>query len=133
MSNRTEPPRTVEKVWGTERWLVNGELYCCKRLHVNRGYQCSFHRHLVKDETFIVEWGHGQAVVGGKLIDLEPGAIVEIPPGTWHKFWCPSDSLGLMMLEVSTHHDDADVERSSESGPIPEILECDALKEARIE
>ena len=66
--------RIVPKVWGQEEWLVNQALeaepsdgkltgtsvphgYCLKRLAIRPRAQCSMHRHLVKDETFLVEHG----------------------------------------------------------------------------
>lgn len=119
MSNQTEPPKIVEKVWGREVWLVNGEQYCAKRLTVNPGWRCSMHRHPRKDETFIVESGYGWALVEDDPIELLPGTIVEVPPNTWHMFWCPAGHpTPLVFLEVSTHHDDQDVVRHSESAPL---------------
>lgn len=125
MSNRIEAPCVVEKVWGHEDWLVNEPLYCLKRLFVTPGFRCSMHKHPVKAETFVIEHGAGWAFVGDEPIPLTPGVIVKIPPDTWHCFWCPTGApRPLVMLEVSTHHDDADVERHSESGPLVEPLRC---------
>ena len=131
MSNRTEKSKVVIKAWGREEILINGDLYCCKRLIVNPGYQCSVHRHLSKDETFVIESGYGWCIVNDRAVELLVGSIVEIPPRTWHSFWCPAgEEFPLVMLEVSTHHDDADVERRSKSGPLIEPLRCPAPEEA---
>jgi len=43
----------VEKVWGSEDWIVNRE-YCGKVLNLNKGFRCSMHYHKNKDETFYV-------------------------------------------------------------------------------
>lgn len=111
----------VKKDWGTEKWLVNGERFCCKRLIVKPGYRCSMHRHLKKEEVFIVESGWGNVLVDEDPYELDPGVIVEIPVGAWHMFWNPGTEP-LVMLEISTHHDDADVERHSKSGPLKTAL-----------
>ena len=44
----------VKKNWGNEEWLVNSEKYCAKFLNLVRGFQCSVHYHIIKDETFYV-------------------------------------------------------------------------------
>lgn len=111
---------TVQKVWGREIILTN-KSYCAKFMVLNAGFRCSLHRHLRKDETFFVlqgiigvEWGTNPA-----LMHIEykgPGDPLPLLPGTYHRFWQASDDQAIM-LEVSSHHDDADVERLEESGP----------------
>jgi mannose-6-phosphate isomerase-like protein (cupin superfamily) len=109
----------VEKVWGTERWIENGA-YCIKYLDVLPGYRCSLHFHPVKKETFIVQSGIvrlEQRDVRGHDIDemLIEGDYRTIEPKTPHRF---SSHTGATILEVSTHHDDLDVIRLTESGKI---------------
>ena len=41
----------VEKVWGKEQIICNNDFYCGKILHLKKGFQCSLHRHVLKDET----------------------------------------------------------------------------------
>lgn len=111
----------VPKAWGCEKILINGNHYCAKRLIVTPGWRCSLHRHLVKEECFCVEQGTG--TIWGPLgpVRVAPGAVVEIPAGTWHCFWNDGD-VDLVLLEISTHHDDADVERLTQSGPLHHAL-----------
>ena len=103
---------TVPKAWGHEVWLVNTELSCLKELHITPGWQCSLHRHRIKDETFIVQSGHVEIELGGRYWQANPGETIHVPPLTWHRF---ASHTGAMLLEVSTHHSDADVERREES------------------
>jgi mannose-6-phosphate isomerase-like protein (cupin superfamily) len=107
--------KVVEKMWGTETYLTNTDQYCCKRLHVYDGYVCSRHRHLIKTETFIIESGSGWIEVNARMYKVTVGDHLHIPAGTWHRFW---SDVGMVMLEVSTHHDDADVEREINSDKI---------------
>jgi mannose-6-phosphate isomerase-like protein (cupin superfamily) len=106
----------VPKAWGREVWLVNNELYCLKELHISPGWQCSLHRHRVKDETFVMSCGEVQVSVetpdGRFEASLKPGEAVRIPVGCYHRF---SSRTGGVLLEVSTHHDDEDVEREEPS------------------
>lgn len=110
----------VEKAWGVERWLVNEAEYCAKLLEINPGYQCSLHYHLAKKETFIVLKGRvllEQRDIRGIPFDelLFPNDSRTIWPKTPHRF---SSEQGAEILEVSTHHEDSDVVRIVESGPI---------------
>jgi mannose-6-phosphate isomerase-like protein (cupin superfamily) len=100
--------RVVEKVWGEEEWIVNNDLYCSKLLHIKPGYVCSDHRHPIKDETFYVLAGHGAVRIGGGVRQVKVGDTIRIEPLTWH---CFATAAGMTLLEISTHHEDADVER----------------------
>lgn len=103
----------IEKVWGEESILVNlPDLYCAKYLYVSPGFLCSTHRHHLKHETFICVAGSGFIFVNGHLKPFREGDRQIIEPGTWHSFGSVD---GMTLLEVSTTHDDSDVERSSES------------------
>lgn len=117
-----QPIKTVEKVWGVEKWLVNNKDYCAKILEVKEGFRCSLHYHPRKHETFIVLRGsvrlefcgnNDKETVTSLLI---PGQTKDIPPFSGHRF---SSEFGAIVLEISTHHDDDDVVRIKDSGPIP--------------
>lgn len=106
----------VEKDWGRERILVNNERYCAKLLYVDPGWQCSLHRHKIKDETFLVR-------IGSVLLEefgvkgfqtMYEGDTKRILPGHWHRFANYGIEVAVI-LEISTHHDDADVERRERS------------------
>lgn len=113
----------VVKAWGKELWLVNKEGpngYCCKKLYVNAGHICSLHCHHKKNESFIVLGGNGYIELQSGLphpapIFVKKGDIVDVAAGVYHRFWSYE---GLTMLEVSSHHDDADVCRIAESGKL---------------
>ena len=105
--------KRISKKWGNEVVLTNTEHYCAKNLLVDPGRICSLHRHVKKHETFIVQEGEGVIEVAGQAFEVVPMAFVHIAAGTWHRFW---SSKGMKLLEVSTHHDDDDVERDGESG-----------------
>ncbi len=109
---------TIPKTWGREQWLENNELYCLKELHIFAGQRCSLHRHRVKDETFVVRQGVVIVELRKRILIVNPDDKIRIKPGEWHRF---GSKAGAVMLEVSTHHDDSDVERmpGEESGRIP--------------
>lgn len=115
--------KEVQKVWGSEIWMANTDLYCGKLLELKKGKRCSFHYHKKKDETFYL-------LSGKVLIELEDfeslmivGDCVRIKPRIKHRFSGLEDSV---IIETSTHHDESDSYRFSGelSGDIPkEIME----------
>jgi len=110
----------VEKVWGYEFWITNELEYCAKILQLTAGFQCSLHYHPKKKETFHVLNGQvklEQRDIRGIPFEeiLMPGDTRTIYPKTPHRF---SSVDGAKILEISTHHEDSDVVRFTDSGPI---------------
>jgi mannose-6-phosphate isomerase-like protein (cupin superfamily) len=116
------------KVWGHEIWYTNTPLYCLKRLIVKAGFRCSWHCHIEKDETFVCDAGCGIIEIepGNHWTNekptvfsytIQPGMSVHIPSQAYHRFYSVN---GMTLLEVSTHHSDADVMRRDTSGRIEE-------------
>jgi mannose-6-phosphate isomerase-like protein (cupin superfamily) len=110
--------KIVEKVWGVEYWLVNSPVYCSKILQIKSGFTSSRHRHKIKDETFVVLSGACNVEVGEQEFRLGPGGSIKIPPNCLHRFYLKRSDRECRVLEVSTHHDEADVFRESESGRV---------------
>ena len=67
-------PFKVNKGWGYELFLHNGDGYCGKILHFNPQKACSMHFHAKKHETFYVSYGY--LVI--KTIDTKTGISSEI-------------------------------------------------------
>ena len=110
---KKETTITVDKVWGEEIWLVNGKDYCGKLLIIDRNAESSYHCHRIKRETFTALEGHATLVIEGKEYVLAPFTRPKtIEPGEKHKF---IGVTATIILEISTHHDEADVERFTES------------------
>lgn len=106
---------TVDKVWGYELWLVNCPEYCSKLLFVDKDAECSYHCHKVKKETFTCLEGCAILNIDGKEYHLVPWARSKtIFPREYHSFKALSKTL---ILEVSTHHEDDDSYRLTESKP----------------
>lgn len=106
--------KNVEKVWGEEIWLVNDE-YCSKLLVVDTDAESSYHYHPKKKETFYCIEGYATLTIEGKEYKLAPFLRPKtILPGEKHKFKAITPTV---ILEVSTHHDDDDVVRLTESKP----------------
>lgn len=108
--------KIVPKVWGEEHWIVNKE-YCGKKLILKKGYRCSMHYHKKKDETFYIIKGRVLMELGQKKWVMNVGDVLHIPPGAKHRFTGLEDSE---IIEFSTHHEDEDSYRVSESERIDE-------------
>lgn len=106
--------KIVDKLWGKEFWLTNQE-YCAKILSLDPGYQCSLHFHRQKKETFLCLEGVVQLEVRSPedLVYLHPGTKYTIEQGRAHRF----QAFGgpALILEISTHHEDSDTVRITES------------------
>lgn len=115
----------VEKLWGQEIWLTNGPLYCAKLLILKPDYKCSLHYHTTKTETFIVLEGEVAIEYGTQnymvLSRYGPGDKLDVEPEHPHRFYS-LDEKPALILEVSTHHNDADVVRLVESGHVCDVL-----------
>ena len=111
----------VTKLWGSERWMVNNELYCAKILTLYQDTMCSIHYHKIKNETFVLQ--HGEILlqffdnldeIVSREYHMRPGDTIQIPPLTAHRF------IGLQpmseILEISTQHFDEDSYRIKNAG-----------------
>jgi quercetin dioxygenase-like cupin family protein len=102
----SEIPKRVEKPWGYELWWARTDRYVGKLLHLRQGESLSLQYHKVKDETIMVQTGRLRfetkpAGVPGELrsIDMGPGDVFHITPGTVHRMTGLTD---CDFVEVST-------------------------------
>ena len=106
----------VNKIWGSEEWLVNNKLYCAKHLYLKHGYQCSLQYHKNKDETFYCLNGIVKLDIGEQTCRLTKGQQFHIPKMTRHRFTPLTKTAKI--LEISTHHEDSDTYRLEKGGKI---------------
>ena len=105
--------KTVQKVWGSEDWIVNNKRYCGKILNLNKGYRCSLHCHKEKEETFYVLEGKVLMQIENAMKTMKPGESIDIHKGVYHRFTGLEDSK---IIEFSTQHKDEDSYRTELSG-----------------
>jgi mannose-6-phosphate isomerase len=97
-------PRRVEKPWGWELiWALTDD-YCGKLLFVRADHSLSLQYHEVKDESWYVQEGRAELLLGerGKdatLREIRPGDAFHFNPGTVHRVRALEDTT---ILEVST-------------------------------
>jgi mannose-6-phosphate isomerase-like protein (cupin superfamily) len=118
-----ENVKIVDKVWGKEIWMANTDLYCGKKLILEKGKRVSLHHHKNKDETFYIDSGKVLMQLGDEEKILKPGDCVRISQNVWHRFTGLEPSV---IIEISTHHEDSDSYRKEGelSGEAPkEVME----------
>jgi quercetin dioxygenase-like cupin family protein len=112
MSNNSLEIKFVPKGWGFEKWIVNTEEYCGKLLYFIKGGRCSFHYHVLKDETFYVHKGkillkysEDDDLDNAKGIILSQGDNFHVERGLRHQMIALEDTE---LFEFSTQHHDSD-------------------------
>ena len=102
----------VPKGWGYEKWIVNKPEYCGKLLFFEKGKQCSWHFHEMKDEMFylqsgklLVKFGEEEDIAKAEETVLQPGDNFYVYPGLKHQMYAIEDSE---LFEFSTQHFDED-------------------------
>jgi mannose-6-phosphate isomerase-like protein (cupin superfamily) len=102
----------IKKGWGYEKIIVNNNEYCGKILHFNNHKKCSYHMHILKLETFYLQFGKVLLKIGSTNniedsdeIVLNPGDKIDIPRGTRHQIIALEESE---LFEFSTQHFEED-------------------------
>ena len=107
----------VEKVWGHEEWIANNAQYCGKKMVFKGGFQCSWHHHKIKDETFYLQSGRLvlETEENGRYDQriMLPGDVAHVTPLIWHRL---SAIDNTELFEFSTFHMEEDSYRRTESG-----------------
>ena len=96
--------KIVEKPWGREVWIAHTDKYALKIIEIRQGNRSSLQLHRVKHEHLYVDKGtfrveHEDADGTMRTSTLQPGEVIEIPPGTRHRAEAVTD---VRLLEVST-------------------------------
>ena len=102
----------VPKGWGFEKWIVNSKEYCGKLLYFAKGRKCSWHYHVLKDETFYIQSGKiilrysddDDIDTASKTI-LRTGDHFHIYTGLRHQMYALEDTE---LFEFSTQHFEED-------------------------
>ena len=102
----SDTPRRVEKPWGYELWWARTDRYVGKILHLRQGESLSLQYHKVKEETIRLQSGRLLFETGTmgerenlRRIEMKPGDVFHISPGTLHRMTGIED---CDILEVST-------------------------------
>ena len=140
MYNYSMNIKTVNKPWGNELWIADGERtpYALKRILFKAGNRTSLQVHEYKFETNYVLFGSGKLYKSKEIldiadflsngmseqdvknyensfdiIDLKPGVVFDVAPGFVHRVVALSD---LEFIEASTPHLDDVIRLQDDQG-----------------
>lgn len=91
--------KVVEKYWGREDWIQVTDNYMLKILNIMQGKTLLNHYHSIKEETFYIMSGNGEAIINGEKRIITKGDYIHIPPKTRHQITAFED---LQIIEAST-------------------------------
>ncbi len=97
-------PRIVPKPWGRETIYAHTDRYAGKILFVAAGQRLSLQYHEHKQETMYLLRGRLRLDLGPdadhlRTLDVGPGTVIDLPPGTVHRVLALEDAE---ILEAST-------------------------------
>jgi len=108
----TSSIKFVPKNWGFEKWVCNSKEYCGKLLYFVKGKKCSWHYHILKDETFYIQSGkillkysEEDELANALEVVLNKGDKFHIYRGLRHQMIALEDTE---LFEFSTQHFDED-------------------------
>lgn len=108
----TSSIKWVPKNWGGEKWICNSKEYCGKLLYFVKGKKCSWHYHILKDETFYIQSGkillkysEEDEIETAQEVILNQGDKFHIYRGLRHQMIALEDTE---LFEFSTQHFDED-------------------------
>ena len=104
------------KVWG-QRWLIRQDsTHATSYLMLDRGYECSWHKHQQKYNLFVVLSGCVDIITGQfdgpSVVTLTSGECFTTKPGEMHKFRVIES--GAMIEEMYVEYNEDDIQRETE-------------------
>ena len=100
------------KVWGVTEALLQNPVVEFHRIEVNKGGECSTHKHAHKWNGFFVEEGELENHVFKNDYDLTdktilgPGDFMSVKPGEYHLFEAIEDCIAFELYYAHFDHDD---------------------------
>ena len=91
----------AEKSWGEFRVIDVEENSLTIRVTLNAGHEMNYHAHEHRREIWTVTDGTGAVCVDGRIRNVTPGDVIEIPAGAKHTVHA-FDTLRIMEVQLGT-------------------------------
>ena len=91
--------KLINKPWGHEEVLLETQNYVVLRMFIKRGEETSLHRHIKRDEHFIVVKGKGLLIRNGANVPIKEWDVISVKRGELHKWVAYED---LEVIEVTS-------------------------------
>jgi mannose-6-phosphate isomerase-like protein (cupin superfamily) len=106
MLRRLQDSPTVPCPCGqSTRALTRADTPVCN-LHVTSISDSVLHYHKECTEVYLILEGRGQMEMNGDVVDVEPGTVVYIEPGTRHRLWSKEGVRTVVFGIPALHPDD---------------------------
>lgn len=92
---------THSRPWGGYDIVFNNLHTWTKILHINPGERLSLQFHNFRDELWVPLDSGGNALIGGRAVDLLTDVCYVVPKRTAHRIMNPTDRI-VRILEVAT-------------------------------
>lgn len=89
----------INKPWGHEEILFKTNDFIALRMFLKKGEETSLHKHLRRNEYFIILSGGGYLLCEGKKISVKPEKMILVRSGQKHR-WVANEDIN--MIEVTT-------------------------------
>lgn len=120
MARRLSIGAKIGKVWGWTRPIFQSETTEVQHLKVKKGWKCSDHEHLAKNNLFYVLRGRLKVVVEKDGLQdetvLGPGEMTEVCKGHLHRFEALTVCELIELYWVSLDPDD--IRRTTQGGKV---------------
>lgn len=91
--------KSIGKPWGHEEILYKTNNLIVLRMFLKKGEETSLHKHLRRNEHFIVLSGRGHLLCEGKKIPIKPGKMILVKNGQKHR-WVANEDIEMIEVTV---------------------------------
>ena len=91
--------KSICKPWGHEEILYKTNNLIVLRMSLKKGEETSLHKHLRRNEHFIVLSGRGHLFCEGKKILIKPGKMILVKSGQKHR-WVANEDIEMIEVTV---------------------------------
>ncbi|MCS6877513.1 MAG: mannose-1-phosphate guanylyltransferase/mannose-6-phosphate isomerase [Geminicoccaceae bacterium] len=107
-------PREL-RPWGRFATLLERPGLRVREVELEPRQQLTLQRHGGRDEHWVIASGRARVALGGRELELAPGAAVTVPRGTWHRLANPgTEILRVIEIQLGEVLDDSATERRAE-------------------
>lgn len=91
--------KLINKPWGYEEVLLETRDCVVLRMFIKKGEETSLHRHIKRDEHFLVVKGRGLLIRNGAKVPIKEGDVISVKREELHKWMAHED---LEIIEITS-------------------------------
>jgi quercetin dioxygenase-like cupin family protein len=99
-------PISIDSRRALTEFGLGGNWKVCKYLEITEDCVIGHHYHKLKDESFFLSKGSGNAILGGSEYSIKAPCFIDVPRGIYHAFNLEKGSILIGL--ASEEHDPSD-------------------------